>query len=164
MRAGSTPTLRAGKPRRRVGKSLTMAPNGLPFSLRVGGRVTRARVVGPLGPILRTRRWCSVKPERPTKRRRLPAFRSSLSSAIATQDRRGIARRQRGLLGDALAVFPATSGRRSSGVLRAAARSRRAAQRMGEIGRARMGAPGGARRIAERIAAQSPSERLNAPL
>jgi uncharacterized protein (TIGR03492 family) len=60
-------------------------------------------------------------------------------------------KRQSGLLGEALAILPgderAVDGVRE--LLRDAARR----ERMGEAGRRRMGAPGGARRIAERIAA-----------
>ena len=57
-----------------------------------------------------------------------------------------------GLLGDALAVFPRERGEAVAAVsalLDDPARRRR----MGEIGRARMGEPGAARRIAERVAA-----------
>jgi uncharacterized protein (TIGR03492 family) len=60
--------------------------------------------------------------------------------------------RQRGLLGEALAVFPADLRRAVTNVdaiLDDAARR----DRMGAVGRARMGPPGGARRIAQRIAA-----------
>lgn len=60
--------------------------------------------------------------------------------------------RQRGLLGDALAVLPGDLTEAVAGVnelLDDPARRRR----MGEIGRARMGEAGAARRIAERIAA-----------
>jgi uncharacterized protein (TIGR03492 family) len=60
-------------------------------------------------------------------------------------------KRQSGLLGDALAIFPgderAVTGVRE--LLRDGARR----ERMGAVGRARMGAPGGARRIAECVAA-----------
>lgn len=59
--------------------------------------------------------------------------------------------RQRGLLGDALAVFPGSLTQAVAGVSSILDDSARR-KRMGEIGRARMGEPGGARRIAERIA------------
>jgi uncharacterized protein (TIGR03492 family) len=60
-------------------------------------------------------------------------------------------KRQRGLLGEALAIFPADleSAVADTGALLDDPLRR---ARMGEEGRARMGPPGGARRIAERIA------------
>ncbi|HTA39362.1 MAG TPA: hypothetical protein VK760_09810, partial [Candidatus Acidoferrales bacterium] len=66
-------------------------------------------------------------------------------------------KRQSGLLGDALAIFPGDE-RAVAGVgdlLRDDARR----AHMGAIGRARMGAPGGARRIAEYIAALASGDR-----
>ncbi len=59
--------------------------------------------------------------------------------------------RQRGLLGEALAVFPGNLSEAVTGVSAILDDPERR-RSMGEIGRARMGASGGARRIAERIA------------
>jgi uncharacterized protein (TIGR03492 family) len=59
--------------------------------------------------------------------------------------------RQRGLLGDALAVLPGSLHEAVAGV-REILNDPSRRRRMSETGRARMGAPGGARRIAERAA------------
>ena len=61
-------------------------------------------------------------------------------------------RRQRGLLGDALMVVPASHPQAAQRV-RALLLDRSQRERMSEIGRARMGPPGAARRIAQRISA-----------
>jgi uncharacterized protein (TIGR03492 family) len=60
-------------------------------------------------------------------------------------------RRQRGLLGDALAVLPGSALEAARGVCDILDDSERRRQ-MSETGRARMGSPGAARRIADRIA------------
>jgi uncharacterized protein (TIGR03492 family) len=60
-------------------------------------------------------------------------------------------KRQSGLLGDALAIFPGDE--RAVASVRDLLRDDARRNRMGAVGRARMGAPGGARRIAERVVA-----------
>ncbi len=60
-------------------------------------------------------------------------------------------RRQQGLLGEALAVLPGGLNEAVAGVNAILDDAPRRA-RMGEVGRLRMGPPGGARRIAERVA------------
>jgi uncharacterized protein (TIGR03492 family) len=66
-------------------------------------------------------------------------------------------KRQSGLLGDALAIFPGDD--RAVAGVRDLLRDEARRERMGATGRARMGAPGGARRIAECIVAVASGER-----
>ena len=66
-------------------------------------------------------------------------------------------KRQSGLLGEALAIFPGDE--RAVASVRDLLRDDTRRKRMGAVGRARMGAPGGARRIAERVVAVASGER-----
>ena len=123
----------------------------LPFSLALDGREHVRAWRGALGPLLR--RVTLVLGQAGTANE---AAAAAGVPVVAFEDARRrkplwYRRRQRGLLGDALAVFPANADDAAAGVdalLRDPARR----SEMAQSGRTRMGEPGAARRIAERIA------------
>ncbi|HEY5427082.1 MAG TPA: hypothetical protein VIJ77_11065 [Candidatus Tumulicola sp.] len=124
----------------------------IPFTLAIDGceRVRAWR--GSLGPVLA--RVALVLGQAGTANE---AAAAAGVPVVAFESRRGrkamwYRRRQRGLLGEALAVFPATLEAAVAGVLALLNDPARCA-RMAATGRARMGPSGGARRIARRIAA-----------
>ncbi len=123
----------------------------VPFVLSRGGREIVRGWHGSLGPLLE--RAVLVLGQAGTANEAAAAASVPVVAFERNRDRkaRWYRERQRGLLGDALAVFAgglteAVAG--VSAILDDPTRRRR----MGEIGRARMGESGGARRIAERIA------------
>lgn len=124
----------------------------LPFVLSRDGREIVRAWCGALGPLLA--RVALVLGQAGTANEAAAAAGVPVVAFERDADRKGrwYRRRQRGLLTGALAVFP---GRLREAVAGVSALLDDPARRrsMGEIGRARMGAPGGARRIAERIAA-----------
>ncbi len=124
----------------------------IPFSLAIDGRERVRAWRGPLGPVLA--RSALVLGQAGTANE---AAAAAGVPVVAFEDDRASAatwyrRRQRGLLGDALAVLPATRDAAAAGVRALLGDAARRA-RMADLGRRRMGPPGGARRIAERIAA-----------
>ncbi len=122
-----------------------------PFSLSDGGRELVRAWRGSLGPLLS--RVALVLGQAGTANE---AAAAAAVPVVAFERDAGketwYRRRQRGLLGDALAVFPAEFERAVAGV-RSILDDPARRIRMGEVGRERMGSPGGARRIAERIVA-----------
>jgi uncharacterized protein (TIGR03492 family) len=122
----------------------------IPFALRSGGREVVRAWCGELGPLLR--RVALVLGQAGTANEAAAAAGVPIVAFERERDRKAswYRRRQRGLLGDALAVL---SGRGDDAVagVRAILDDPARRARMGEAGRARMGEPGGARRIAERI-------------
>lgn len=128
------------------------ADQSIPFVVKHNGREVVRAWRGEIGPLL-------------TRTRLLLGQAGTANEAAAAagipviafeQDRDRKARwyrqRQRGLLGSAMAVLPGDVDRAAAGV-RAILADETRLQSMSETGRARMGAPGGARRIAECIAA-----------
>jgi uncharacterized protein (TIGR03492 family) len=124
----------------------------MPFELRCGGRTIVRGWRGALGPILA--RVTLVLGQAGTANEAAAAAGVPVVAFERDRDRkdRWYRERQRGLLGDALAVVPAEVQLAVTEVGAILDDSERR-DRMGAIGRARMGPPGGARRIAERIAA-----------
>lgn len=121
-----------------------------PFVLSDGGRELVRAWCGGIGPLLR--RVTLVMGQAGTANEAAAA--AGVPIVAFERERNGKARwyrrRQQGLLGDALAVFRGQSDDAVAGVasiLNDPARRRE----MGATGRARMGEPGGARRIAERV-------------
>jgi uncharacterized protein (TIGR03492 family) len=123
----------------------------VPFTLCLQNRARARAWRGALGPILR--RATLVLGQAGTANE---AAAAAGVPVIAFEDARErkpwYRRRQRGLLGDALAVFPASIEEAVAGVRGLLADPDQRA-RMAAAGRARMGEPGAARRIAERIVA-----------
>ncbi len=123
----------------------------LPFVLSRGGRDVVRAWRGPLGPLLR--RVALVLGQAGTANE---AAAAAGVPVVAFERGGGAARwyrrRQRGLLGEALAVFPAEPAEAAARVHELLNDAPRRA-RMAECGRARMGPPGAAHRIAERIVA-----------
>lgn len=122
------------------------------FSLAIDGRVTVRAWRGSLGPVLE--RVTLVLGQAGTANEAAAA--AGVPVAAFERERGGRAawyrQRQRGLLGEALAVFPADLEGAVAGV-NALLRDPARRARMSEEGRRRMGPAGGAARIAERIAA-----------
>lgn len=128
-----------------------IANEAVPFVLSRDGREIVRGWRGTLGPLLT--RVALVLGQAGTANEAAAAAGIPVIAFERDRDRkaRWYRQRQRGLLGDALAVFPnrldeAVAGVRS--ILEDPARR----SRMGEIGRERMGDPGASRRIAERVA------------
>ena len=123
----------------------------IPFVLSRDGRETVRAWNGALGPILR--RVALVLGQAGTANEAAAAAGVPVV-AFERDGRRKMRwyrRRQRGLLGDALAVFPGRLDDAVAGVERILS-DPATRQQMGETGRARMGEPGAAARIARRIA------------
>jgi uncharacterized protein (TIGR03492 family) len=124
----------------------------IPFALSHDTREIVRGWRGPLGPLLR--RVVLVLGQAGTANEAAAAGGVPVVAFEPESDRKAhwYRQRQQGLLGGALAVFPR---QRDEAVAAVSALlddpARR--QRMGEIGRARMGEPGAARRIAQRVAA-----------
>lgn len=137
---------------RRAGWEVAPAPHpGVPFALSRAGRVVVRGWQGALGPLLA--RVALVLGQAGTANEAAAAAALPVVAFEREADRRSswYRRRQRGLLGEALAVLPARLNDAARGVgeiLDDPARR----DRMGATGRSRMGTPGASRRIAERIA------------
>jgi len=122
----------------------------MPFSLRDGERDVVRAWRGPLGTILAgaelalgqagTANEAAAAAGVP-----VVAFERGLDRKTAWYRKR-----QSGLLGEALAILPGDENAAAGVSALLSDRARR--ERMGSVGRTRMGAPGGARRIAQRIA------------
>lgn len=124
----------------------------VPFVLRHEGRELVRAWRGPIGPLLVHAQL--VLGQAGTANEAAAAAGVPVVAFARERDRksRWYRERQRGLLGGGLAVVSGSFDRivaEVAAILDDPARRRR----MGEIGRERMGSPGGARRIAERIAA-----------
>lgn len=123
----------------------------LPFELRDGGRTLARAWRGPLGPILA--RAALVLGQAGTANEAAAA--AGVPVVAFERDGDGkttwYRKRQRGLLADALAVLPGDEASASAGVA-ALLRDPARRERMGAVGRERMGLAGGAARIARRIA------------
>ena len=124
----------------------------IPFTLSRDGREIVRAWRGDLGPLLK--RVTLVLGQAGTANEAAAAAGVPVVAFESDRDRkaRWYRQRQRGLLGDALAVFPAQLDQAVLGV-RAILNDPGRAAHMGEIGRARMGRAGGARRIAQSIVA-----------
>jgi tetraacyldisaccharide 4'-kinase len=124
----------------------------IPFELALDGRARVRAWTGPLGPILR--RVVTVLGQAGTANEAAAAAGVPVAAFEADGNGKGAwyRRRQQGLLGDALAVFPADAGLAVASVMALLDDPQRRAH-MSSEGRVRMGSPGAARRIAERIAA-----------
>jgi len=124
----------------------------IPFELAEGERVVVRAWRGALGPILR--RVTLVLGQAGTANEAAAAAGVGVVAFERAGDRksRWYRRRQQGLLGEALAVEPDRLGDAVDGVAALLDDDARMA-RMGAVGRERMGAPGGARAVALRVAA-----------
>jgi uncharacterized protein (TIGR03492 family) len=129
----------------------TTAHESVPFVLSRDGREIVRAWRGTLGPLLP--RVALVLGQAGTANEAAAAAGVPVIAFERDRDRkaRWYRERQRGLLGEALAVFPGRLNEAVAGV-RAILEDAARRSRMGEIGRARMGEAGGARRIAQRIA------------
>jgi uncharacterized protein (TIGR03492 family) len=123
----------------------------IPFVLRCNGRTVVRAWRGDLGSLLANA--VLVLGQAGTANEAAAAAAVPVVAFEQDRDRRErwYRQRQRGLLGEALAVFPAELPDAVAGVA-ALLEDPQRRERMGSIGRARMGQPGSARRIAERIA------------
>ena len=123
----------------------------IPFVLSRDGREIVRAWRGALGPVLE--RVVLVLGQAGTANEAAAAAGVPVIAFETDRDRksRWYRQRQRGLLGEALAVFPERADDAVAGV-RAILDDAVRRARMGEVGRAQMGGAGGARRIAERIA------------
>ncbi len=124
----------------------------IPFTLSAGGREVVRAWRGELGPLLR--RAALVMGQAGTANEAAAAAGVPIVAFERDRDRKAswYRRRQRGLLGDALAVFSSRGDEPVTGV-RAILDDSALRARMGAAGRSRMGEAGGAHRIAESIAA-----------
>ncbi len=124
---------------------------GVPFVLSRAGREIVRGWQGPLGPLLG--RVVLVLGQAGTANEAAAAAALPVIAFERESDRTSswYRRRQRGLLGESLAVLPGGASDASRGVAEILDDPARRA-RMGAIGRSRMGAPGASHRIAERIA------------
>jgi uncharacterized protein (TIGR03492 family) len=129
----------------------TSSDERIPFVLNRNGREIVRGWRGSLGPLLA--RAALVLGQAGTANEAAAAAGVPVVAFERDRDRkaRWYRRRQRGLLGEALAVFPERSSDAVAGV-RAILDDPARRARMGEIGRAQMGPAGGARRIAARVA------------
>jgi uncharacterized protein (TIGR03492 family) len=129
----------------------TTANESVPFVLSRDGREIVRAWRGTLGPLLA--RVSLVLGQAGTANEAAAAAGVPVIAFERDRDRkaRWYRERQRGLLGEALAVFPGRLNEAVAGV-RAILEDAARRNRMGEIGRGRMGEAGGARRIAQRIA------------
>jgi uncharacterized protein (TIGR03492 family) len=124
----------------------------MPFTLTVNERERVRAWRGPLGPVLR--RVTLVLGQAGTANEAAAAAGVPVVAFEDLRERKPMwyRRRQRGLLGDALAVLPANLDEAAAGV-RALLHDPARRANMAATGRSRMGESGGARRIAERIVA-----------
>lgn len=124
----------------------------IPFALSHDAREIVRGWRGPLGPLLRC--VTLVLGQAGTANEAAAAGGVPVVAFEPESDRKAhwYRQRQQGLLGDALAVFPRERDEAVAAVSALLDDPARR-QRMGEIGRARMGEPGAARRIAQRVAA-----------
>lgn len=130
----------------------TIGDDATPFELVDGERVVVRAWRGALGPVLR--RVALVLGQAGTANEAAAAAGVGVVAFERAGDRksRWYRRRQQGLLGEALVVAPDRLGDAVAAVS-ALLGDDAATARMGAIGRERMGAPGGARIVAERVAA-----------
>ncbi|MBV8489192.1 MAG: hypothetical protein JO199_01590 [Candidatus Eremiobacteraeota bacterium] len=121
-----------------------------PFVLALGGRDAVRTWRGPIGPLLA--RVGLVLGQAGTANEAAAAAGVPVVAFERGDDRKALwyRKRQRGLLGDAMTVLPRDAGPAAAGV-RALLEDDARRDAMGAAGRARMGAPGAARRIAQRI-------------
>ncbi|MGB6600734.1 MAG: hypothetical protein WBE77_06590 [Candidatus Cybelea sp.] len=137
---------------RRAGWAVRAGTDELvPFVLSRGGREIVRGWRGPIGPLIE--RVALVLGQAGTANEAAAAGGVPVVAFERGSDRKAhwYRQRQQGLLGEAMAVLPRERNEAVAGVsaiLDDPARQKR----MGEIGRARMGEPGGTRRIAQRIA------------
>lgn len=121
----------------------------VPFEVALGGRPAVRAWIGGLGPLLR--RSALVLGQAGTANEAAAAAGLPVLAIVSARERGWYRHRQTKLLGDALVMLPPDAGiaaRHLEALLDdPAERARR-----GAVGRERMGPPGGARRIAERIA------------
>ena len=124
----------------------------MPFALSTGGRVGARAWRGAIGPLLR--RVALVLGQAGTANEAAAAAGVPVVAFEPPgRDSGWYRKRQSGLLGDAMTVLPAeTRKREPAGVLALLDDPARRA-RMATAGRARIGEPGAAARVAERIAA-----------
>ncbi|HEY6327300.1 MAG TPA: hypothetical protein VIW73_12390 [Candidatus Cybelea sp.] len=124
----------------------------IPFTLSSSGRELVRAWRGELGPLLS--RVALVMGQAGTANEAAAAAGVPIVAFERDRDRKAswYRRRQRGLLGDALAVFSSRGDEPVAGVL-AILNDPALRAHMSAVGRSRMGAAGGARRIAERIVA-----------
>lgn len=123
----------------------------VPFTLSLDGRCLVRAWTGSLGPVLARAQLVlgqAGTANEAAAAAGIPVVAFGGERDAATWYRR----RQRGLLGDALVVFPDQLDAAVAGVAGLLADPQRR-EGMSAAGRARMGAPGGSKRIAERIAA-----------
>lgn len=123
----------------------------IPFTLHLRGREIVRAWQGPLGPLLANVEL--VLGQAGTANEAAAAAGVAVAAFERDRDRqsRWYRQRQRGLLGEALAVFSGELDEAVAEIDRLLDDAPRRAH-MGAIGRARMGPAGGARRIAERVA------------
>jgi uncharacterized protein (TIGR03492 family) len=128
------------------------ADESVPFALVSGGREVVRAWRGELGPLLS--RVALVMGQAGTANEAAAAAGVPIVAFERDGDRKAswYRRRQRGLLGDALAVFSERGEEPVAGVRAILADPPRRAH-MSAVGRSRMGQAGGARRIAERVVA-----------
>lgn len=128
------------------------ADDSIPFVVARDGREVVRAWSGEIGPLLA--RTTLLLGQAGTANEAAAAAGVPVIAFEQDRDRkaRWYRQRQRGLLGDAMAVLPGDVGSAATGV-RAILADEERQRSMATAGRARMGAPGGARRIAERIAA-----------
>jgi uncharacterized protein (TIGR03492 family) len=122
----------------------------IPFALARAGRTVARAWRGTLGPILD--RVSLVLGQAGTANEAAAAAGVPVVAFERERDRKGrwYRQRQRGLLGDAMIVLPAGAREAAAGVAGLIGDAARR-EAMGAQGRARMGSPGGARRVAERL-------------
>jgi uncharacterized protein (TIGR03492 family) len=128
--------------------------DAIPFVLCSGGREVVRAWRGALGPILS--RVSLVLGQAGTANEAAAAAGVPVAAFERRRDRKTdwYRKRQRGLLDGALAIFPGDE-HAALGGLRSLLADPARRERMGAIGRERMGAPGGAARIAQRILAMT---------
>lgn len=138
---------------RRSGWTVELAADSpIPFVLMRDGRELVRAWTGALGPLLS--RVVLVMGQAGTANEAAAAAGVPIVAFERSGDRKGTwyRRRQRGLLGEAMMVLPASLPQAAASV-RSLLRDSTRCERMSQAGRARMGPPGAARRIAKRIAA-----------
>jgi uncharacterized protein (TIGR03492 family) len=131
-------------------KVAATAREAIPFELSAGGRIGARAWRGAIGPLLR--RVALVLGQAGTANEAAAAAGVPVVAFEPPgRDSGWYRKRQSGLLGDAMTVLPAESESAAIGVLALLDDPARRA-RMAAAGRARIGEPGAARRVAERIA------------
>lgn len=137
--------------RRSGWKVAATADEAIPFALSAGGHVGARAWRGAIGPLLR--RVALVLGQAGTANEAAAAAGVPVVAFEPPgRDSGWYRKRQAGLLGDAMTVLPAESESAAIGVLALLDDPARR-ERMAAAGRARIGEPGAARRVAERIAA-----------